>query len=149
PGIDVLLLQEELPRGPGTERKESNLKAVEAIAARAHKPIAFVTMISHGLTEYSRALRAGLPHLAFLQEIDKSVSAVRSVMDYGARAHAPAVSSAPARKGASVKLEPLLGSHAGQRALNEVDSKALLKAYGIASPKEFVARSETEAVAIA
>jgi hypothetical protein len=84
-GIDVLLLQEELPRGQGTERKESNLKAVEAIATRAHKPIAFVTMISHGLTDYSRALRGGLPHLAFLQEIDKSVSAVRSVMDYVTR----------------------------------------------------------------
>ena len=59
PGIDTLLLQEELPRAPGTERKESNLRAVNEIAARAGKPIAFVTMISHGLTDYSRTLRAG------------------------------------------------------------------------------------------
>jgi acetyltransferase len=34
-------------------------------------------------------------------------------------------------------------------ALNEVDSKTLLKAYGIAVPKESVARSEREAVALA
>ena len=54
PGIDMLLLQEELPRAPGTERKEANLRAVNEIAAKAGKPIAFVTMISHGLTDYSR-----------------------------------------------------------------------------------------------
>jgi 2-oxoglutarate dehydrogenase E1 component len=67
PGIDALLLQEELPRAPGTERKEANLKAVNAIAARARKPIAFVTMISHGMTDYSRSLRSELPNIAFLQ----------------------------------------------------------------------------------
>jgi acyl-CoA synthetase (NDP forming) len=149
PGIDVLLLQEELPRGPGTERKESNLKAVEAIAARARKPIAFVTMISHGLTDYSRTLRASLPHLAFLQEIDKSASAIKSVMDYATSANAPVVSPSPTSTGAPVKLERILGLSAGQRALNEVGSKALLKAYGILCPKEALARNEPEAVALA
>jgi len=59
-GHRCVLLQEELPRGSGTERKEANLRAVNAIAARAGKPIAFVTMISHGLT-YSRNLRSELP----------------------------------------------------------------------------------------
>src|SRR5262249_52738774 len=88
-------------------------------------------------------------HLAFLQEIDKSVSAVQSVMDHGARSPAPAASSAPSRKGAKTKLERLLKGRAVKRALSEVDSKVLLNAYGIASPKEAVARSETEAVAVA
>ena len=32
PSIDILLLQEELPRGPGSERKEANLRAVNALA---------------------------------------------------------------------------------------------------------------------
>jgi acyl-CoA synthetase (NDP forming) len=105
PGIDVLLLQEELPRGPGTERKESNLKAVETIASRARKPIAFVTMISHGLTDYARALRAGLPHLAFLQEIDKSASAVKSVIEYAAREKTPAMSHSDLRGALSAHPE--------------------------------------------
>ena len=145
PGIDALLLQEELPRGPGTERKEANLKAVNAIAARAVKPIAFVTMISHGLTDYSRNLRSELPNVAFLQEVEKSLAAMRSVI-----AHAQVAREKISATGFSQKPKPQLTkilSRAG--ALNEVDSKALLKAYGIAAPKESVARSEKEAVASA
>ena len=105
PGIDLLLLQEELPRGPGTEKKEANLSAVNAIAARTKKPIAFVTMISHGLTDYARELRAKLPHLAFLQEIDKSMATARAVIDYAEQGRAARPPSArfattsPARGG--------------------------------------------------
>ena len=145
-GIDTLLLQEELPRGPGTERKESNLRAVNEIAARAGKPIAFVSMISHGLTDYSRALREGLPNVAFLQEIDKSMSAVRSVIDYAGRSVTRTTVTKPS------KPKPHLAkrlAHSGAGSLSEVESKALLKAYGIAHPKEGVARSAREAMALA
>jgi acetate---CoA ligase (ADP-forming) len=155
PGIDALLLQEELPRGPGTERKESNLRSVEAIAARAKKPVAFITMISHGLTDYSRTLRAELPHLPFLQEFDKTLSAVRSVMDYAERLRSRSTNlpsplegegGAKRRKGgAAEKLKTIL-SCAPAGPLSEVDSKSLLKAYGIATPKERVARTEREAI---
>jgi acetyltransferase len=145
PGIDLLLLQEELPRGPGTERKESNLRAVNAIAARTNKPIAFVTMISHGLTDYSRTLRTELPNLAFLQEIDKSLATTRSVSDYATRAAtvAAAITSKLMAKTAK-RLDKMQGG-----GLNEVDSKSLLKPYGITAPKEAVAHSEKEAVALA
>ena len=85
PAVDVLLLQEELPRGPGSERKEANLHAVNALAPRSKKPIVHVTMISHGLNDYSRALREQLPHIGFLQEIDKALRAVRAVADFSAR----------------------------------------------------------------
>ncbi len=148
-GVDFLLLQEELPRGPGTERKESNLRAVNEIAARAGKPIAFVTMISHGLTDYSRALRAGLPNVAFLQEIDKSMSAARAVIDYAAVARKPDVAvSSPVYGGGPAKTGRGRVSNAAGP-LSEVESKALLKAYGIGAPKEAVAQSEREAVEIA
>jgi acyl-CoA synthetase (NDP forming) len=146
PGIDALLLQEELPRGPGTERKEANLKAVNAIAAQAGKPIAFVTMISHGMTDYSRSLRSELPNVAFLQEIDKSLAAIRSVIS-----HAQVVRANLSPTAVAQKIKPQLArvlSRAGD-ALSEVDSKALLKAYGIAHPKESIARSEKEAAALA
>jgi acetyltransferase len=161
PGIDALLLQEELPRGPGTERKESNLRSVEAIAARATKPVAFITMISHGLTDYSRNLRAELPHLPFLQEFDKTLSAVRSVMDYATRvaqrgkdallegegARAPRSGARGRKGGAGARLKAVLESAGGP--LSETDSKSLLKAYGIATPRERVARTEREAVSAA
>jgi acetyltransferase len=158
PGIDVLLLQEELPRGPGTERKESNLRAVEAIAARAKKPVGFITMISHGLTDYSRNLRAELPHLAFLQEFDKTLSAVCSVMDYAGRLARSGKNSFPSplegeggakrrKAGANAKLQALLSRAAGP--LSEVESKSLLRAYGFTTPKERVAKTEREAVSAA
>jgi len=152
PGVDVLLLQEELPRGPGTERKETNLRAVNEIAARIGKPISFVTMISHGLTDYSRTLRAELPHIAFLQEVDKTVRAVRSVTDYAERARMKprnATRSVPAS--AKAKLDSVLKRRpaGAPRSLSEIESKALLKAYGLACPREGLATSARQAVEIA
>jgi acyl-CoA synthetase (NDP forming) len=90
PAIDILLLQEELPRGPGSERKEANLHAVNALAARGKKPIVHVTMISHGLTDYSRALREQLPNIGFMQEVDKTLRAVHAITTYAERARQPA-----------------------------------------------------------
>jgi acetyltransferase len=89
PAIDILLLQEELPRGPGSERKEANLRAVNALAARSKKPIVHVTMISHGVTDYSRALREQLPNIGFMQEVDKTLRAVRAIATYADRARQP------------------------------------------------------------
>jgi len=85
PSIDILLLQEELPRGPGSERKEANLHAVNALAPHTKKPIVHVTMISHGLNDYSRALRAQLPNIGFLQEVDKTLRTVRAIATYASR----------------------------------------------------------------
>lgn len=90
PAIDILLLQEELPRGPGSERKEVNLHAVNALAQHAAKPIVHVTMISHGLTDYSRALRDRLPRIGFMQEVDKTLRTVRAIAAYAQRARQPA-----------------------------------------------------------
>jgi acyl-CoA synthetase (NDP forming) len=87
--IDILLLQEELPRGPGSERKEANLHAVNVLAARSKKPIVHVTMISHGLTDYSHALREQLPNIGFMQEVDKTLRAVRAIAAYAERARQP------------------------------------------------------------
>jgi acetate---CoA ligase (ADP-forming) len=85
PAIDILLLQEELPRGQGSERKEANLHAVNALAPGSKKPIVHVTMISHGLTDYSRALREQLPHIGFMQEVDKTLRSVRAIAAYAQR----------------------------------------------------------------
>jgi acyl-CoA synthetase (NDP forming) len=148
PGIDVLLLQEEIPRAPGTERKESNLRTVDAIVGQVKKPVAYVTMISHSVTDYSRQLRGELPNLAIMQEIDKTIGAVRAVTDYAARVAAPPIKAAPSPVGAKAKLDKILAEASGREpiALSEVDSKAILKAYGLKGPKEIVARSAAEAV---
>jgi acyl-CoA synthetase (NDP forming) len=152
PGIEVVLLQAELPRAPGMDRAEANMQAVEAIAARAKKPIVQFSMGSHGLSDYGRAFRARLPHVPCLQEVDKTLRTVRALTDYArCAAQAPAIVPALGSSKGKPLLEKILArnGHATGRALNEVQSKQLLKAYGIAGPKEAVAHSSKEAVAIA
>jgi acetyltransferase len=90
-------------------------------------------------------LCARVPRLTCV-EIDKSLAAMRSVI-----AHAQVVRAKIPPTSVAQKPKPQLAkklSRAGG-ALNEVESKSLLKAYGIAVPKESVARSEKEAVALA
>jgi acyl-CoA synthetase (NDP forming) len=150
PGIDLVLLQAELPRAPGMDRAEANMRAVEGIAAQAKKPIVQFSMASHGLSDYSRAFRQHLPHVPCLQEVDKTLRAVRALCDYARRAtQTPAVMPALASRKGSEFLEKILARHAPGQAMNEVQSKQLLKAYGIAGPKEAVAHDAKEAVAIA
>lgn len=150
PNVDTVLVQEELTRAPGTERKEINLRAVNEVAGRVKKPIAFVTMVSHSLTDHSRMLRATLPHLAFLQEPDKALRAVGSVADYAAslkvKRRAAKVPAAPA---ALTRVLSRAKGICGSTPLSEVDSKALLRAYGLKMPKEKLTKNTADAVSAA
>ena len=152
PGIDMLLLQEELLRAPEGGNKEANMRAVNELAARARKPIAFVTMISHGLNDYARELRDGLRNVAFLQEADKSLRTVRSVISHAQRLSRKTAVKRRDRSGVPAAVRRVLGRaghSAGPTPLSEVDSKALLRAYGLRTPRERLAGSAAEAVRIA
>ncbi len=152
PGVDTLLLQEELLRSPEAGDKEHNMRAVNALAARARKPIAFVTMISHGLNDYARNLRDGLRHVAFLQEADKSLRTVRSVISYAMRSSKKAAAKRrdkPAPPAAVRRLLEQTGDRPGPTPLSEVESKALLRAYGLRTPRERLAGSAAEAARVA
>src|ERR1700687_6229657 len=121
PGIDLVLLQAELPRAAGMDRAEANMRAVEPIAAQAKKPIVQFSMGSHGLSDYGRAFRLHLPHVPCLQEVDKTLRTVRSLSDYAKRT-APSPSAPPAivsRRGREL-LAKILAKHAPGKALNEV-----------------------------
>ena len=51
PNIDMVILQEAVPREPGSARGEKYIKLVnDYIAAGAAKPVSFVTLTSHGQT---------------------------------------------------------------------------------------------------
>jgi acetate---CoA ligase (ADP-forming) len=148
PDIDILLLQEELPRAPGTERKERNLREVNELAAKSNKPIAYVSMISYGLSDYSRNLRAELTNLAFLQEVDRALRTMRAItrqLDAGATS-AP---KAPAPNAQGRALLRDLAAKAKVATLDEVSSKALLSQYGIVAPPEELVTSEDAAAAAA
>ena len=151
PNVDMVLVQEGLPRAPGSDRAEHYIGLANDYAAtRATKPIAFVTPISHGQTDYSRALRAKAGHVSFLQEAYKALRAIASVArrDERARlahgttleAHAPT----PERHALIGRLRAR--ATATPVALDEGESKEVLRAYGIATPAEALVTSRAAAI---
>ncbi len=152
PNIDMLLLQEELPRAPGGDRTESYLRGVEAyITAGAQKPIAFVSVLSHGHSEYSRALRAELPHLSFLNESGKALRAIDLAIR---RTELQRLPRRPSRRFRVLDAAALASLEAMAREdrpvpLGELQSKALLGRYGIRAPREALATSAQEAARLA
>jgi acetyltransferase len=151
PNVDIVLLQEALPREPGSNRAESYIAMVEEYAAtRAKKPIVFVTPTSHGHTDYSRALRAKAPHLSFLQEANKALRAVAGAVR---RENIERIARAPAAGAAALtpeQRETVDDVRALAReqplALDEVQSKDVLRTYGIVTPAETLVTSPAEAV---
>jgi acyl-CoA synthetase (NDP forming) len=149
PNIDMILIQENLPREPGSDRAERYIHTVEAIVAGgAPKPIAIITPVSHSQSDYSRALRAQVPHVSFLLEVNKSLRAIASVARRdelerlaGAAARTAAT---PAEAAAAARVRTL--AKAGAAALDEVESKQLIRAYGISTPTEIAAQSPDDAV---
>jgi acyl-CoA synthetase (NDP forming) len=153
PHIDMLLLQEALPREPGSDRAEKYIQIVESyVAAGNRKPIAFVTPTSHGQTPYSRDLRAKAPHVSFLQEANKALRAVAEVvrrdeLERLAQAGLPPQGSTPEQQAVIARLRAAASGE--PHALNESESKSVLRAYGIPMPPEVLAGSAAEAVAAA
>jgi acetate---CoA ligase (ADP-forming) len=154
PNIDVLILQEELPPAPRVNNKVENLKTVDAMVAKGSgKPVAVVSMISYMFTEHTKSFRAELKHLPVLQEVDKALKAVGRAGRYGALCalNAAAASDAPPppRPDVSATLARRKFAGHGCSVLSEADSKELLRAYGIATPREQVAGSVDYAVRVA
>ena len=149
PNIDMILIQENLPREPGSDRAERYIHTVEAIVAGgAPKPIAIITPVSHSQSDYSRALRAKVPHVSFLLEVNKSLRAIAGVarrdeLERLARSPAKAAST-PVEFAAAARARTLAKN--GAAALDEVESKALIRAYGIPTPAEIAAKSPDDAV---
>ena len=149
PNIDMILIQENLPREPGSDRAERYIHTVEAIVAGgAPKPIAIITPVSHSQSDYSRALRAQVPHVSFLLEVNKSLRAIASVarrdeLERLARSSAKAAST-PAETAAAARVRMLAKN--GAVALDEVESKQLIRAYGISTPTEIAVQSPDDAV---
>jgi acetyltransferase len=148
PNIDMILIQENLPREPGSDRAERYIHTVEAIVAGgAPKPIAIITPVSHSQSDYSRALRAQVPHVSFLLEVNKSLRAIANVArrDELERLATPSnkITSTPAEAAAAARVRALAKSGA---ALDEVESKQLIRAYGIPTPTEITVQSPDDAV---
>ena len=151
PNVDMILFQEKVPGEPAaSDRAEVHFAMIESmVTAGPRKPIAAITLASHGLTDYGRALRAKSPHLSFLQEANKALRAIESAVRrdeferLAMTAMETARAGAPTETAAAAKVRALASR--GASALDEVQSKALLRAYGIATPTEVAVHSADDA----
>lgn len=147
PDIDVVVIDAELPKTPH-ELRERNLRIVDEMASRSTKPVIYISAMSIGFTEYTKALRKTLPHIAVMQGMDRAVTAIKSLLDYARlRKDVPDIVSSSKPAARAVLERTLKAAHGA--ALDEVASKKLLKAYGIPTSKEAIAQTAAEAVKIA
>jgi acetyltransferase len=144
-------VQEQIPREPGSGRAEKYVRLLEDYAAtRAKKPIAFCAPTSHGHSDFSRALRAAAPHVSFMQEANKTLRAIAAVARRG-EIERLAASSPPAAPALTQEQRATFDdvrklAAAEPLALDEVQSKDVLRAYGIGTPSELLVTSPAEAL---
>ena len=151
PNIDIILVQDSLPRAPGYNRAERYIKLVEEhIKGRGRKPLAFITLTSHGQSDYSRDLHRQIPSISFLQEANKALRSIASIADRAERVRLNAAAPPPAinvsRRDRSLRM---IAENAGNPILDEQASRDLLATYGLAGPKEARVDSESDAIAAA
>jgi acetate---CoA ligase (ADP-forming) len=147
PDTDIVIIDAELPKAPH-ELRERNLRIVNDMAGAASKPVIYISAMSIGFTEYTKALRKSLPNIAVMQGMDRAVGAIKELIDYAALdKNVPDIVSSSTRQ-ARALLEKTLKTATGA-ALDEVASKKLLKAYGIPISKEAIAQTAAEAMRIA
>jgi acyl-CoA synthetase (NDP forming) len=147
PDTDIVIIDAELPKAPH-ELRERNLRIVNEMAGRASKPVIYISAMSIGFTEFTKALRKSLPNIAVMQGMDRAVGAIKSLIEYARlRKEVPDIISS-SKPSARALLEKTL-KNANGAALDEVASKKLLKAYGIPVSKEEIAQSAADAAKIA
>src|SRR6201994_3551550 len=147
PDTDIVIIDAELPKAPH-ELRERNLRIVNEMAGRGGKPVIYISAMSIGFTEFTKGLGNSLPHITVMQGMDRAVTAIKSLIDYAnLRKEVPDIASS-SKAAARKMLEKALKDARGA-ALDEVASKALLKAYGIPVSQEAIAQTAADAVKIA
>jgi acetyltransferase len=144
---DIVIIDSELPKAPH-ELRERNLRIVNEMAGEASKPVIYISAMSIGFTDHTKSLRKSLPNIAVMQGMDRAVGAIKALIEYAALdKHLPEIVSGSKPRARAV-LEKTLRNASGA-ALDEVESKKLLKAYGIPISKEAIARTAADAANIA
>jgi acyl-CoA synthetase (NDP forming) len=144
PDLDLLVVVQDPPRDPGPvpSRNDERMQLLADTLARSPKWACAIQTTAGELTTYGREVTArwGV-HLG--NGLSLGVNALDQAIRYG-----------EARRRVLARRSDLLLSNAlvvpaaslGQRVLNEVEAKALLRAHGIATPREEVALTPDDAV---
>ena len=147
PDTDIVIIDAELPKAPH-ELRERNLRIVNEMAAAASKPVVYISAMSIGFTEFTKALRKSLPHIAV-----HAGAGPRGRRDQVAdRLRLAAQGSA----GYHIQFQRLRARDAGEDAEERQGRRArrgrveeAAKAYGIPVSKEEIAQTAADAVKIA
>jgi acetyltransferase len=112
-------------------------------AAALGKPVAAFTPFITGATEYGRMVRAQIPSVPVMRDLERTLRVLRAL----AQSHRirPERPQAPESDVARILRQHAAGLER-PAALNEVESKSLLRAYGISLPQEYLVGSSTEAI---
>ena len=152
PGLDLLILQAELPREEGMAASwEERFQRIHDLVAARGKKLAFISMFSRMFTDYSRVVRAKTAQGGVRAGDDEVVAGARSSRHMVAKLSRGG-SGGIGEGGNGPLLRSFRSCAIGPMAttttiaLDEAESKALLAAYGIAVPKEIIATSVEDAV---
>jgi acetate---CoA ligase (ADP-forming) len=153
PEIDIVLTAEDLPIDNSVDRRLGNLLSVEGIARRAEaagKTVAAFTPLLASPTDYGRSVREKIPHVPMLRGTERALRVVNALAHAGARRiHTGPFFPPPADTEIVRHWRERAASLSRPTALNEVESKALLAAFGIPLPPERLVQTPDEAVAAA
>jgi acyl-CoA synthetase (NDP forming) len=118
---------------------------MEPVAARSGKAFASVSTISERVDTDSKLFRES-GSIAFLQDIDQGLQAIRNLLDFSRSTHRRA--AGPATRGdLPASVPDLLG--ASGRILTEREAKRVFTALGLATTREALATNPSEAARIA
>jgi len=158
PQIGTVLFQEDVPPDEGHNdankrragRVLGTLEALDAaLGPQVGKPVALMSATSYDFTTFGREARRRFPHLPVLNEPDRAFRTLRAINDYAARRATASRSSAKGGTPGPVASGLRNRAKSTSAALDEIASKSLLREYGIAVPRETLARTADEAVAAA
>ena len=149
----MILLQDSLPRVKTAGRGERYIRLMEDyVKERATKPIAFITPTSHGQSDYSRGIRAEVPHISFLQEANKALRAIAKIVRSREREALGQQAAKETRQLSDAQIAVIASLEARAKgadqplALNEHESKQLLRLWGVPVGEETLVQSAQEAV---
>ena len=142
PNVDFLVVVQDVPRvaGPVPSRNDERLKMLVDTLAGSSKYACAMTTVAAELTPYGRELTQRFEaHLA--NGVALGIGALDKAIRYG-----EARRRLLGRGALAVRRRELRATTGPQRTLNEVESKALLRSFGISTTEDVVARDVDEAV---
>jgi acetyltransferase len=153
PEVDIVLVAEDLPIDRSVDRRLGNLLSIEGISRRAEglgKTVAVFTPLLASPTDYGRSVREQIPHVPMLRGTDRALRIVNALATASARPlHAGDFLPPPADTDVARRWRARAATLDRPTALNEVESKALLSAFGIPLPPERLVIAADEAASAA